>query len=249
MDTPVVLCNNIWFGTKHGKTCPLLDFTCWFSYVNHRSLGLNISPITQKWTFLVGIFIIIATRKTFQAPLSTSFPEFWSHKLCWARLSRPDLAPSRISLRNGYTHLLLIRTHLPRMREEHPGTPDKIAAVDLDRPAFAQSLIFSIAAQLSKWLVDSWHLTLASKFLDYLLIWPSLNSIIFKQATTTTGGSKDSALPPSTLPRDQQHAVDKYGSISGNQVGNTNSEISYLKHLVSELSSKVGLSLFFLLWR
>ncbi|KAH9813973.1 adenylate kinase-domain-containing protein [Melampsora americana] len=58
-------------------------------------------------------------------------------------------------------------------------------------------------------------------------------------ATTTTGGAKDSALPPSKLPADQQHAIEKYGEISGNQVGTSSSEISYLKQLVSDLSSKI----------
>ncbi|KAG0143919.1 hypothetical protein CROQUDRAFT_660631 [Cronartium quercuum f. sp. fusiforme G11] len=58
-------------------------------------------------------------------------------------------------------------------------------------------------------------------------------------ATTSTGGSKDSPLPPSRLPADQQRAIEQHGSISGNQAGSASSEISYLKHLVSELSHKI----------
>ncbi|KAA1067174.1 adenylate kinase [Puccinia graminis f. sp. tritici] len=56
-------------------------------------------------------------------------------------------------------------------------------------------------------------------------------------ATTTTGGTRDSNLPPASLPRDQQRQLDQHGgSISGSQA----TEISYLKKLVSDLSLKIA---------
>jgi len=56
------------------------------------------------------------------------------------------------------------------------------------------------------------------------------------QATPTTGGTRDSHLPPASLPRDQQRQLDQHGgTISGSQTA----EISYLKKLVAELSSKI----------
>ncbi|KAI9603790.1 hypothetical protein H4Q26_003393 [Puccinia striiformis f. sp. tritici PST-130] len=59
-------------------------------------------------------------------------------------------------------------------------------------------------------------------------------------ATTTTGGTRDSNLPPASLPRDQQRQLDTHGgTISGSQ----STDISYLKKLVSELSLKVRTSL------
>ncbi|KAI9607609.1 hypothetical protein KEM48_003518 [Puccinia striiformis f. sp. tritici PST-130] len=55
-------------------------------------------------------------------------------------------------------------------------------------------------------------------------------------ATTTTGGTRDSNLPPASLPRDQQRQLDTHGgTISGSQ----STDISYLKKLVSELSLKI----------
>ncbi|KNZ62136.1 adenylate kinase [Puccinia sorghi] len=55
-------------------------------------------------------------------------------------------------------------------------------------------------------------------------------------ATPTTGGTRDSHLPPASLPRDQQRLLDQHGgTISGSQTA----EISYLKKLVAELSSKI----------
>jgi len=58
----------------------------------------------------------------------------------------------------------------------------------------------------------------------------------FLQATPTTGGTRDSHLPPASLPRDQQRQLDQHGgTISGSQTA----EISYLKKLVAELSSKI----------
>ncbi|KAI8459814.1 adenylate kinase-domain-containing protein [Phakopsora pachyrhizi] len=54
-------------------------------------------------------------------------------------------------------------------------------------------------------------------------------------ATLTTGGTRDSPLPPSKLPSDQQKQIDKYGSIKADQLA----EIGNLKRLVSDLSFKI----------
>lgn len=54
-------------------------------------------------------------------------------------------------------------------------------------------------------------------------------------ATATTGGTRDSDLPPSKLPKDQQQTIERHGAISGSHLD----EIGYLKKLVSELSLKI----------
>ncbi|MBW0479140.1 hypothetical protein O181_018855 [Austropuccinia psidii MF-1] len=54
-------------------------------------------------------------------------------------------------------------------------------------------------------------------------------------ATTSTGGSRDSKLPPTNLPADQARHLEKHGSIGGAQM----EEISHLKKLISELSLKI----------
>ncbi|WAQ86542.1 hypothetical protein PtA15_7A268 [Puccinia triticina] len=62
------------------------------------------------------------------------------------------------------------------------------------------------------------------------------SNLSLRMATTTTGGTRDSNLPPASLPRDQQRQLDQHGgAISGSQ----STDIGYLKKLVSELSLKI----------
>lgn len=56
-------------------------------------------------------------------------------------------------------------------------------------------------------------------------------------ATKTTGGTRDSNLPPASFPRDQQRVLDQHGGAIGGH--DSSSEIAYLKSLVADLSTKI----------